>query len=172
MRKSALLMAAAMLIAACGTNGTAEPRQTTNPAPAPTDAPATTASSGISTRADVVEYCGIEDHSFDADPSDPEAVEAGWSARLAVSQRQMELAPPEIEEEIALVHESLVDFVAALEEAGWDYETLPQDAGEIPQQAEAAVIEFNVENCGVPDPRCNPDDTQYCTEEQLAEFEG
>ena len=65
----------------------------------------------------------------------------------------------------------LEEFVAALEAADWDYENLPPEAGTIPQQAEVAVIEFNVANCGTPDPRCNPGDPQYCTEEQLAEFE-
>lgn len=171
MRKLALLLVAAMVLAACGSDSTADPTETTNPAPEPTEAPATTATAGISTRADVVEYCGIEDHAFPQDENDPESVEAGWSARLAVSQRQVELAPPEIEEDIALVHDSLEEFVAELEAADWNYENLPSDAGTIPQQAEAAVIEFNVEYCGTPDPRCNPGDTQYCTDEQLAEFE-
>lgn len=70
------------------------------------------------------------------------------------------------------VHQSLEDFVAELEAADWSYKDLPPDAGEIPRQAEAAVIEFNVEHCGIPDPRCNPEDIQFCSEEQRAEFEG
>lgn len=172
MRKLALLLVAAVIVAACGSDTAGIPSESTAAMPAPTEAPATTAAAGISTRADVVEYCSIEDHAFDADPSDPASLEAGWSARLAVSQRQLELAPPEIEEEKALVHQSLVDFVTALEEAGWDYEGLPPDAGGIPQQADAAVTEFMVENCGIPDPRCNPEDIQFCSEEQRAQFEG
>ena len=158
----ARLLIFALALVACG-NGTSAQETAETAAPAAEDTPL---------RADIVAYCAVEHVVSPIDPDDPESYEAGVATELAVLRRHVELAPPEIEQEITELYEAFEQFAADLEAADWDDNNLLPGQGTLPQGAEVAVIEFNVEHCGEPDPRCNPGSgAQFCTEEQLADFE-
>lgn len=161
MKRIAYVLILALVLVGCG-DGTSTQETADTAASAAEAAPV---------REDIAAYCAVEHVVSPIDPDDPESYEAGMNTELAVMRRHVELAPPEIEEEISELYEAMETFVADLEAAGWNDNNLGPGEGILPEEASAAVIEFDVEHCGELDPRCNPGSgAKFCTEEQLAEF--
>lgn len=110
MKHVARLLTLALIVVSCG-DGTSNEE---------TAAPATSLAEDAPLREDIAAYCAIEHVVSPIDPDDPKSYEAGIATELAVLQRHVELAPPEIEDEITELYMAMEAFASDLEAAGWD----------------------------------------------------
>ncbi len=105
--------------------------------------------------AEVEAWCDIERPRYEFDPTDPADVQLAFDLNLAFHGERAENPPPEIAEATQAMVTETERFIGVLEEVGWDLEAAGSES-EFPPEAQAAddaIVDFEVEYCGIDDPR-------------------
>ena len=75
----------------------------------------------------------------DIDPFDPEAVEAAAKKNLELLEAAIPIAPAEVRDDLITIRENFDDYLAVLEDNGWDFFAAAPEIEELESRSEPAA---------------------------------